>query len=118
MKAYKQPPELVQLVLEAVCILLGRKPSWDEAKKLMSDMGFLQSLQDFDKDNIDPKKIKAIQKYVKNDSFQPDTVGKVSKAAKSLCLWVNAPHLYRLCAPHLYRPSAPHLYRLCAPQRM
>jgi dynein heavy chain len=94
MKAYKQPPELVQLVLEAVCILLGRKPSWDEAKKLMSDMGFLQSLQDFDKDNIDPKKVKAIQKYVKNDSFQPDTVGKVSKAARSLCLWVRAMDTY------------------------
>jgi len=94
MKAYKQPPELVQLVLEAVCILLGKKPSWDEAKKLMSDMGFLQSLQDFDKDNIEPKKIKSIQKYVQNESFQADTVGKVSKAAKSLCLWVRAMDTY------------------------
>jgi len=94
MKAYKQPPELVQMVLEAVCILLGKKPSWDEAKKIMSDMGFLQSLQDFDKDNIDAKKIKAIQKYVKNESFQPDNVGKVSKAAKSLCLWVRAMDTY------------------------
>jgi len=93
-KNYKTPPELVVLVLEAVCILMGSKPDWGEAKKLMNDMAFLEKLQEFDKDNIPDKSIKGIQKYVKNEKFQPDTVGKVSKAAKSLCMWVRAMDTY------------------------
>ena len=30
----------------------------------------------------------------KNEKFLPDTVGKVSKAAKSLCMWVRAMDTY------------------------
>lgn len=93
-KAYKQPPELVVLTLEAVCILQGNKPDWGEAKKMMSQSDFLESLQNYDKDNIPEKKIKGIQKYMKNDKFMPDEVGKVSKAAKSLCMWVRAMDTY------------------------
>ena len=97
-KAYKTPPELVVMVLEAVCILMAVKPDWGEAKKLMSDMAFLEKLQEYDKDNIPEKAIKGIQKYVKKDSFQPDTVGKVSKACKSLCMWVKAMDTYNRVA--------------------
>jgi len=93
-KAYKQPPELVVMTLEGVCILMGVKPDWGEAKKLMSDMAFLENLQNFDKDNIAEKKIKGIQKYMKDEKFMPDNVGKVSKAAKSLCMWVRAMDTY------------------------
>merc|ERR1711965_1003199 len=82
------------MTLEGVCILMGVKPEWGEAKKLMSDMAFLENLQTFDKDNIEEKKIKGIQKYIKNEKFLPDTVGKVSKAAKSLCMWVRAMDTY------------------------
>ena len=93
-KAYKQPPELVVLTLEAVCILLNVKPDWGEAKKLMSAMDFLEQLQNYDKDNIEEKKIKNIQKYMKNEKFLPEMVGKVSTAAKSLCMWVRAMDTY------------------------
>ena len=65
-----------------------------EAKKLMNDMSFLENLQNYDKDNIEEKKIKAIQKYIKKDTFMPDVVGKVSKAAKSLCMWARAMDTY------------------------
>ena len=93
-KNYKQPPELVVLVMEAVCHLQGVKPDWGEAKKMMGASDFLEQLQNYDKDNIAEKKIKAIQKYVKDERFQPDNVGKVSKAAKSLCMWVRAMDTY------------------------
>ena len=33
MKAYANPPALVALVLKAVCLILGEKESWDDAKK-------------------------------------------------------------------------------------
>ena len=97
-KNYKNPPELVVLVMEAVCILKGVKPDWGEAKKLMSDMAFLENLQKYDKDNIPEKYIKGIQKTMKNEKFMPDTVGKVSKAAKSLCMWVRAMDTYNRVA--------------------
>jgi dynein heavy chain len=44
-KNYKTPPELVVLTCEAVCVLMGIKPEWNEAKKMMSDMQFLEKLQ-------------------------------------------------------------------------
>ena len=93
-KAYKQPPELVVLTLDCICILLNVKPDWGEAKKLMNDSAFLENLQTYDKDNIPEKTITKIQKYIKNDKFMPDTVGKVSKAAKSLCMWARAMDTY------------------------
>eukprot|EP00966_Prymnesium_polylepis_P161762 3738861-Prymnesium_polylepis.1 len=73
---------------------MGSKPDWGEAKKLMSAGDFLERLQDYDKDNIPEKYIKGIQKYIKNEKFLPDIVGKVSKAAKSLCMWVRAMDTY------------------------
>ncbi|KAA0178391.1 hypothetical protein FNF27_00240 [Cafeteria roenbergensis] len=93
-KSFAKPPALVAKVMEAVCILLGAKPSWDEAKKLLGDMKFLDSLRTYDKDNIDPKIIRKITKYIRDVEFEPDTVAKTSSAAKSLCMWVRAMHKY------------------------
>ena len=55
MKGFTNPPEMVKFTLEAVCILMGIKPDWGEAKKLMSQMDFMDQLKDYDKDNIPPK---------------------------------------------------------------
>ena len=43
---------MVKFTLEAVCILMETKPDWGEAKKLMSQMDFLEQLGKYDKDNI------------------------------------------------------------------
>ena len=88
----------MQTTLEAVCILKGEKPDWDTAKKMMSDTDFLPSLFNFDKDNIAESKIKKLQKYASNEEFTPDSVGRVSKAAKSLCMWVLAMDTYHSVA--------------------
>ncbi|GIX99968.1 dynein heavy chain 7, axonemal [Caerostris darwini] len=66
-KSMKNPPSAVKVVLAAVCIMQNMKPDrvtdpstgrkvndyWGPSKKLLGDMGFLQSLRDYDKDNID-----------------------------------------------------------------
>ena len=57
-KSMKKPPGGVKLTMEAVCILLGVKPGWDESKKLLGDMKFLERLKNYDKDNIKKKIIK------------------------------------------------------------
>merc|ERR1711916_105805 len=60
-KSFKNPPPAVKTVLECVCILLGEKPAWDVSTKLLSKSDFLQSLQDYDKDNIEEKKLKKLR---------------------------------------------------------
>ena len=93
-KNFKTPPSLVQMVMEGVCILLGAKPDWDSAKKVLSDTQFMNRLINFDKDNIPPKVIKQITKYYDDPQFTPEEVQRQSVAAKSPCLWVRAMKTY------------------------
>ncbi|XRB21521.1 dynein axonemal heavy chain [Pseudoscourfieldia marina] len=39
-KSFPKPPALVQMTMEAVCVLLQQKPDWDTAKKVLSDSNF------------------------------------------------------------------------------
>eukprot|EP00762_Andalucia_godoyi_P000666 ANDGO_05308.mRNA.1 Dynein-1-beta heavy chain len=93
-KSFKTPPPLVQTVMEAVCILKGVKPEWKSATSLLADTGFLKSLVDFDKDNIQSATLKKLAKYIQDPDFDPEKVAKVSRAARSLCLWAHAINTY------------------------
>jgi dynein heavy chain len=57
-------------------------------------MNFLTQLQEYDKDNMSDKLLQKIDKYMADPEFLPEKVGKVSNAAKGLCSWVRAMHLY------------------------
>lgn len=93
-KSFAKPPPLVQMTMEAICILKQEKPDWDTAKKLLSDTNFMKSLEEFDKDNIPDAVIKKLKKYIDNPDYQPETVGKQSKASMSLCMWTRAMDIY------------------------
>ena len=93
-KNFSRPPPLVAVTMEVVCILLGQKPDWDTSKKVLSDIGFIGKLIDFDKDNIPEKVLKQIKKYIEDPNFTPETVAKQSMAAKSLCMWCRAMDTY------------------------
>eukprot|EP00930_Biecheleria_cincta_P008309 TRINITY_DN10972_c0_g3_i1.p1 TRINITY_DN10972_c0_g3~~TRINITY_DN10972_c0_g3_i1.p1 ORF type:complete len:4176 (-),score=874.55 TRINITY_DN10972_c0_g3_i1:69-11708(-) len=95
-KSFAKPPPLVEVVLSAVCLLMGQKESWDEAKKLMNDSKFLDNLKNYDKDALacNSKLTAKMQKYLKRDDFVPEKVKSVSNAAMSLCLWVRAMDIY------------------------
>lgn len=54
------------------------------------EQNFIKSLIYFDKDNISDKVLKKIGAYCAQPDFQPDIIGRVSLAAKSLCMWVRA----------------------------
>lgn len=86
----------------------------------MGDMGFLQSLKNYDKDSLASNQrltaklqvrarysllptllCRAIelvfvfaQTYIKRDDFNAESVSRVSKAATSLCMWVIAMDVY------------------------
>ncbi|KAF4677338.1 hypothetical protein FOZ62_026768, partial [Perkinsus olseni] len=95
-KSFTKPPALVEVVLKAVCLLLGKKETWDDAKKVMGDMGFLQSLKSYDKDSLasNQKLTAKLQTYISRDDFNAESVSRVSKAATSLCMWVIAMDVY------------------------
>ncbi|XP_078146083.1 dynein axonemal heavy chain 6 [Centroberyx gerrardi] len=93
-RVFTKPPDLVMTVMEAVGILLNSKPDWPGAKQLLGDSNFLKRLTDYDKDNIKPQILQKLQKYVNNPDFIPEKVEKVSKACRSMCMWVRAMDLY------------------------
>ncbi|XP_041119882.1 dynein heavy chain 7, axonemal isoform X1 [Polyodon spathula] len=109
-KSMKSPPAGVKVVMEAICILKGIKPDrvpdpsgsgkkvedfWGPAKKLLGDMKFLQSLHEYDKDNIPAAYMSIIRKqYITNPEFVPEKIRNASTAAEGLCKWVIAMDSY------------------------
>lgn len=113
-KAMKNPPEVVKLVMAGVCVMKGSKPDrvpdparpgrmmmdfWGPSKRLLGDMSFLQGLKDYDKDNIPQETIATIRKdYLTNPLFKPEIVAKASSAAEGLCKWIVALSKYDITA--------------------
>ena len=112
-KALKNPPSGVKIVMEAVCILKGIKPKrindpnnpvkkiddyWPPSQALLGESTFLADLQKFDKDNIPQPIIDKIKVYVSNPDFEPEIIRKASKAAYGLCCWVRAMEAYNRVA--------------------
>lgn len=109
-KAMKNPPPIVKLIMEAVCVMKSikgeRKPDpsgsgkmvedfWGPSQKLLGDLKFLDGLKSYDKDNISPAIMKIIRaKYIPNELFVPETVRQASTACEGLCKWVCAMEVY------------------------
>ena len=94
-KSFTNPPNAVRVVMEAVCILLGEEPKWENSKKLLGRSDFMELLTGYDKDNIAEAKLKKLRKnYINEAEMQPDIVQKVSKAGLGLCLWARAMDVY------------------------
>ncbi|KAJ3321161.1 Dynein heavy chain 2, axonemal [Blyttiomyces sp. JEL0837] len=102
-RSYGKPPPLVEKVMEAVMVLKKCEPTWDEAKRQLANPYFIKQLVNFDKDNISDKILKKISQYCSDENFQPDIVGRVSGASKSLCMWVRAMETYGI----IFRQVAP-----------
>ncbi|KAF1784691.1 P-loop containing nucleoside triphosphate hydrolase [Phytophthora cactorum] len=68
-KGFVKPPQAVQVVMEALCIMLGEKADWDNSKRILSRSTFMAELKDGGSQ-------------------------EVSHAAMSLCMWVHAIDTY------------------------
>ncbi|KAG7311248.1 hypothetical protein JYU34_002280 [Plutella xylostella] len=124
-KTMKSPPRGIRLVMEAICILKDVKPDklpnpsgvgtiedyWGPSKKILNDIKFLESLQNYDKDNIPPAIMKKLQATVMQDEgFVPEKIRTVSVAAEGMCKWVIAMTKYdkvaKIVAPKKQRLAA------------
>jgi len=91
LKSFLNPNEVVVHVMETVCILFKiKKPSWDEAKKLLGRMDFLQSLYDYKKDEVSNQMLSRLKERLENPKFNLEKVRSVSKAATTIAVWVTA----------------------------
>eukprot|EP00795_Rhopilema_esculentum_P009610 gene9610-17369_t len=113
-KTMKNPPAVVKLVMEAVCIMKSVKPErkpdpsgsgkmvedfWGPSQKILGDLKFLDSLKSYDKDNIPASVMKTIRaKYMTNKDFVPEVVRQASTACEGLCKWVRAMECYERVA--------------------
>ncbi|XP_067860408.1 dynein axonemal heavy chain 9-like [Heptranchias perlo] len=95
LKSFGTPPSAVTNVAAAVLVLTatgGKIPkdrSWKAAKVMMAKVdGFLDSLINFNKENIHESCLKAIQPYMQDPEFNPEFIASKSLAAAGLCSWV------------------------------
>ena len=107
-KSMKNPPVAVKFVLEAVCVMKGIKPErkpdaagkmfddfWGASLKMLGDLKFLDSLINYDKNNINPAVMKRIrEKFIPDPGFDPMSIRSVSTACEGLCRWVRAMDTY------------------------
>ena len=107
-KSMKNPPGAVKTVIEAICIMKDLKPArvkdptgkmvddyWAVGQKMLSDAKFLQSLKEYDKDNIPARIVQVIrQRFLPMEEFKPEIVKNSSSAAEGLCKWVLALEIY------------------------
>lgn len=94
-RSFAQPPPLVMMV--CMCVLhlrpTGREDEsamWKGAKAMMSDVGFLRALKEYQKDNIKEKQIKKVLTYFKDGELTMEKMKTVSKAGAGLLQWVEA----------------------------
>ena len=96
LKSFGSPPPAVLMVAGAVMVLLqgqkGKIPkdrSWANIKIMMAKVDqFLESLITYEKENIHPNILTAMETYIKNPQFDPEFVRSKSLAAAGLCSWV------------------------------
>ena len=62
---------------------------------MLGDMHFLDSLKEYDKDNIPAPIMKRIrEKFITNKDFIPEVIKHVSSACEGICKWVRAIEVY------------------------
>ncbi|CAM9197261.1 unnamed protein product [Discosporangium mesarthrocarpum] len=93
-KSFQNPPQAVQTVMEAVCLLLSEGQDWESAKRVLGRSTFMDDLRGYNKDSLPTHRRKSLKRYVQDENMSVDRLRKVSLAAAGMCMWVHAMDQY------------------------
>lgn len=94
-KSFTSPPLLVHLVLDAICVLFRYEPTWENARKILSDPNVVQTLLTFDKDAVPVEILDNLEReYLSDERFNRQDVERQSVAASMMVVCVRAVHQY------------------------
>ncbi|XP_061673976.1 dynein axonemal heavy chain 10-like [Syngnathoides biaculeatus] len=90
-RSFAKPPKQVQVVCECILVLCKKKEiSWQAAKAMMSDPGFLRSLMEMDCDAIGPNQVKTVKGFLKALGTSLEEMQAISKAGSGMFKFVEA----------------------------
>ena len=104
-RGFQKPHPKIRLVCEGVCVFKGVKPKrdkdengknynnfWPASQEMMKDAkGFVDSLKNYDKDNIDPKIVNKIKNdYMTQENFTVKVAATASSACAGMMKWMLA----------------------------
>jgi dynein heavy chain len=117
LKSLRKPPDVIKRILD--CVLLLRhmpvskvawheikhtmviQSSYDESLKMMGEMGFLQNLLNFPKDEINDETVELLQPYFKSSDFNYSSAKKASGNVAGLCNWAESMCKYHQIARYV-----------------
>jgi len=96
--AYQRPNPIVLKVLECIMIYISEKTGWDHIKSVIKNVNaFITKLKTYKVEEKPEALLNKIRKkYLSDPDFEPEGVGKISGAAKSLCLWAISVSKYQI----------------------
>ncbi|XP_047222617.1 dynein heavy chain domain-containing protein 1 isoform X3 [Girardinichthys multiradiatus] len=96
---YRDPPDGVVKIIDAICLMFNRPAGWESAKQLLGQPDFFQELEFFDRTSLTNEQLQQLGQIVQSPQFVPESVREVSHACESLCRWVQAVYEY-CCMQH------------------
>ncbi len=94
-KSFNSPPQLVHLVLDAICVMFAVEPTWENARKILGDANIVNNMLSYDKDNISNDILNKLEmKHMSDPKFIREEVEKQSVAASMMVVWVRAMFQY------------------------
>ncbi len=93
MKNMAKPPAMVMTVMFSIALLLGKKETWEDSKKLLGEMTFKEQLKNYGNtiSSVPEKTFLKFRKvYMANEEFNYARIEQVSKSCASLFVWATA----------------------------
>jgi dynein heavy chain len=92
-RSMMNPPKGVLLVLECLLIIFrvdmrGPEGIWEQSKKLISEVRFVQRIVEFDKDSLTNSIMSRVGAILKQPDFTQENLSNVSKAISCLGGWI------------------------------